>query len=115
MTRHDPDQNHSPNFRSVLAERLSRRDMLKGGVAVAAASAIAPGFAGSIFGGDAIAGGAQSSLTFTELKRVYDKTHHVAPGYRAEVLLRWGDKLTADASDFEPNAQSGASQARQFG
>ena len=103
MTRHTA----SPNFRTVLNDRLSRRDMLKAGAAMAAASAIAPGFAGSIFGGDAIAGGTQSSLTFTELKRVYDKTHHVAPGFKADVLLRWGDKLTADASDFDPTRQSG--------
>jgi secreted PhoX family phosphatase len=105
----------SPNFRTVLAERLSRRDLLKGSAAVAAASAIAPGFAGSIFGGEAIAGGTQSSLTFTELKRVYDKTHHVAPGYKADVLLRWGDKLTADAGEFDAGQQTAAAQSRQFG
>ena len=81
--------------------------MLKGGIAAVAASAIVPGFAGSIFGGDAIAGGAQSSLTFSELKRVYDQTHHVAPGYNAEVLLRWGDKLAADAPAFDAAAQTG--------
>ncbi|WP_119270287.1 PhoX family protein [Taklimakanibacter deserti] len=119
MTRHDPDhirsKTTSPNFRSVLAERLSRRDLLRSGAAAAAASAIVPGFAGSIFGGEAMAGGTQSSLTFTELKRVYDKTHHVAPGFTAEVLLRWGDKLTADAAEFDPAQQSATSQARQFG
>lgn len=107
--------NTSPDFRTILTERLSRRDLLKGSAAAAAVSAIAPGFAGSIFGGEAIAGGTQSSLTFTELKRVYDKTHHVAPGYKADVLLRWGDKLTADAAEFDPAQQSGTSQARQFG
>ena len=97
MTRHDPESIHSrtksPHFRAVLQERLSRRDLLKSSVGAAAAIAVAPGFAGSIFGGDAIAGGAQSSLTFSELKRVYDQTHHVAPGYNADMLLRWGDKL----------------------
>ncbi len=118
MTQHNSDnrsRTSSPDFRSVLAERLSRRDILKGSAAVAATAAIAPGFAGSIFGGEAIAGGTQSSLTFTELKRVYDKTHHVAPGYKADVLLRWGDKLTADAADFDATQQTGTSQARQFG
>jgi uncharacterized protein len=119
MTRHDPDhirsKTPSPNFRTVLAERLSRRDLWRGSAAVAAASAITPGFTGSIFGGEAMAGGTQSSLTFTELKRVYVKTHHIAPGYRAEVLLRWGDKLTADAAEFDPAQQSGTSQSRQFG
>ncbi len=119
MTPHDPDQvrskTTSPDFRTVLSERLARRDLLMGGAAVAAASAIVPGFAGSIFGGEAIAGGTQSSLSFTELKRVYDKTHHVAPGYKADVLLRWGDKIVADATEFDPAAQSAQSQSRQFG
>jgi secreted PhoX family phosphatase len=119
MNRHDSGTSRSrssaPHFRSVLQERLSRRDLLKGGIAAVAASAIVPGFAGSIFGGDAIAGGAQSSLTFSELKRVYDQTHHVAPGYNAEVLLRWGDKLAADAPAFDAAAQTGDSQSRQFG
>jgi uncharacterized protein len=116
MTRHDQSRTRtSPDFRTVLAERLSRRDLLKGGAAMAAASAIAPGFAGSIFGGEAIAGGTQSSLTFTELKRVYDKTHHVAPGYQAEVLLRWGDKLMVDAVEFDAGQQTAAAQSRQFG
>ena len=119
MTRHDPaisrSKTGSPHFRAVLQERLSRRDVLKGGIAAIAATAVAPGFAGSIFGGDAIAGGAQSSLTFSELKRVYDQTHHVAPGYNAEVLLRWGDKLSADAPSFDAAAQTAESQNKQFG
>ncbi|MGE0006974.1 MAG: PhoX family phosphatase [Parvibaculaceae bacterium] len=118
MTRHDPDhirsKTSSPHFRRVLAERFTRRDLLRGGAA-AAAGAVAPGFAGSIFGGEAMAGGTRSSLAFTELKRVYDETHHVAPGYRAEVLLRWGDKLAADAAEFDPARQSATAQARQFG
>jgi uncharacterized protein len=65
MTRHDPDisrsQSKSPHFRSILEERLSRRAVLKGGAAIATAAAVAPGFAGSIFGGEAMAGGAQST------------------------------------------------------
>ena len=40
------------------------------------------------------------------MKRVYDQTHHVAPGYNAEVLLRWGDKLAADAPAFDAAAQT---------
>ena len=67
MTRHDPDhirsKTTSPNFRSVLDERLSRRDLMTGSAAVAATAAIAPGFAGSVFGGEAMAGGNSASAS----------------------------------------------------
>ena len=44
-----------------------------------------------------------------------DANHHVAPGYRGQVLLRWGDPLFADSPAFDPTAQSAAAQLKQFG
>ena len=43
-----------------------------------------------------------------------DETHHVAPGYGADVLISWvtGCWLTPG---FDPNAQTAAAQAKQFG
>jgi uncharacterized protein len=118
MTRHDPDIARSLSkgtpFFAVFNERLSRRDILRGSAAAAAAT-IVPGFAGSIFGGEAIAGAAASTLTFSELKRVYDESHHVAEGFNANVLVRWGDAVVPDAADFDPSAQSVETQSRQFG
>ena len=44
-----------------------------------------------------------------------DETHHIAEGYRADVLLRWGDPLFADLPAFDPRQQSAAAQLKQFG
>src|SRR5512134_1661555 len=44
-----------------------------------------------------------------------DSTHHVADGYRADVLLRWGDPLFPDSPPFDPLRQSAAAQLKQFG
>jgi secreted PhoX family phosphatase len=56
-----------------------------------------------------------STLTFKELSAPYDKTHHVAEGHTAQVLLRWGDPLFADSPAFDPMAQTPEAQRRQFG
>jgi uncharacterized protein len=119
MTRHNPadirSKSPSDPFHQVLGDRLSRRSLLTGAAAAIGASAIAPGFVGSIFGGEAMAASSPSTLTFGELKRVYDQTHHIAEGYRADILMRWGDKVAGDAPDFDIGAQSAASAAKQFG
>ncbi|MFM9841803.1 MAG: PhoX family protein [Dongiaceae bacterium] len=108
-----PNSSATP-FRDVLAERVSRRAVLKGG-ATAASLAIGAGFVGSVFEKQAHAGSTGASFSFDELKRIYDQTHHVAPGYKADILIRWGDKVAADAPDFDPTQQSVESQSKQFG
>lgn len=62
-------------------------------------------------GGD----GCLPGLNFEEIAHSYDDTHHVARGYNADVLIRWGDPVTKDAPRFDPNQQSAQSQAEQFG
>ena len=43
-----------------------------------------------------------SAFNFDEVEAGVDETHHVAAGYDADVLLRWGDPLFADAPAFDP-------------
>ncbi|RVD51307.1 PhoX family phosphatase, partial [Mesorhizobium sp. M8A.F.Ca.ET.023.02.2.1] len=54
------------------------------------------------------------AFKFDELEAGIDDKH-VAPGYDADVLLRWGDPLFADSPEFDPTKQSAQAQARQFG
>jgi secreted PhoX family phosphatase len=103
----------------IIAARFNRRDILRGSLAVAAISATIGTRALAAdeqpAKGAASEPGAASSFDFTEIEAGVDTTHHVAEGYDAQVLLRWGDPLFSDAADFDPLAQTAEKQARQFG
>ncbi|MFN7056722.1 PhoX family protein [Hyphomonas sp.] len=57
----------------------------------------------------------EGRFQFEEIARGMDGRHHVAPGHRADVLIRWGDPLFADSPRFDPYNQTAAAQRRQFG
>src|SRR5439155_4503684 len=56
-----------------------------------------------------------STLTFKELSHTLDTTHHVAPGYDMQVVIRWGDPVLPGAPAFDPNNLTAAGQEKQFG
>ncbi len=64
--------------------------------------------------GEAKANGA-SAFNFDEIDVAMGETHFVAPGYDVQVLLRWGDKVFADAPEFDPMKQTAEAQLKQFG
>ncbi len=103
-----------PDINHIIAERVSRRGFLLGSGATLGAVA-ASGFVGSLFSGQAFAQDAQSSLMFTELKRVYDDKHRVADGYRADVVAAWGDPMKAGQGAFDRAGLDAAAQAERFG
>jgi secreted PhoX family phosphatase len=105
---------HNPTFAEILHSRLTRRAALQGLSASAAMGLIGSWFT-SHEAVTAAEGDPVSTLTFTEIKHGYDSTHHVPPGYRADVLIRWGDPLTATGPVFDPQSQTGDKQLRQFG
>lgn len=97
----------------IISRRYSRRGVLKGVLAVTAIStALSP--LAPLHGRSAQAQSARR-FNFKEVTAGVDEKHHVAEGYNAEVLLRWGDPLFADSSEFDPRAQTAEKQARQFG
>ena len=95
----------------VIALRFGRRDLMRGAMAAAAISAtlVPRAIAASL------QASATSSFDFTEIEAGVDEAHHVAPGYDAHVLLRWGDPLFPEAPAFDPQNQSAARQRLQFG
>jgi uncharacterized protein len=96
----------------LVQKRLSRRAALKAFVTTAAVGA----FGSTLTSRIALAAGNDpSSLTFTPLEQVIKEDHQVAPGYSANVLIRWGDPVLAGAPEFDPMNQSADAQAKQFG
>ncbi|MDX8449492.1 PhoX family protein [Mesorhizobium captivum] len=97
----------------IIAARFSRRGFLKGSLAVSAIAATVSPLA--LVAADEARATEASAFKFDELEAGIDDKHHVAPGYDADVLLRWGDPLFADSPEFDPVKQSAETQARQFG
>jgi uncharacterized protein len=96
----------------VIAERFNRRDLLKGALAVTAISATVSPLA---LTERAQAQGAKPTFDFKEVSAGIDERHHIAEGYDADILIRWGDPIFADAAPFDPQAQTADKQRRQFG
>jgi uncharacterized protein len=109
---HNPTDNATMG--ELIAARFSRRVFLKGSLAVSAIAATVSPMA-LMMADDARAGESKSAFTFEEVEVGIDETHHVAAGYDADVLLRWGDGIFADSPEFDPLNQTPESQARQFG
>src|SRR5262249_31666370 len=99
-----------PRFCDVVSARLSRRGLLKG-----AAATFAAGLIGKTLPGCATLGEGGSTLRFTEVAPGPKPDHAVAPGYNAQVLIRWGDKVLPGATAFNVGGQSAEAQAQQFG
>lgn len=101
----------SPALGPVVEIRLSRRDALRGLVAGAAMLPLPVMLTSRV----ALAAADPSSLTFKQAEHVIKDDHHVAPGHKLQVLIRWGDAVTVDAPTFDPADQSADAQEKQFG
>lgn len=98
----------------IIARRFARRDILKGALGVTAIAATTGSLALQA-AEKASAAGAVSRFPFKELEARVEAVHRVAEGHQADVLIRWGDAVFADAPSFDPLMQTAAAQRRQFG
>ena len=71
----------------LIAERLNRRDLITGALASSVVAAALPEGFMSV---TAEAKTAKSAFSFTEVQAGVDGDHHVAEGYNADILIRWG-------------------------
>ncbi len=106
------NESATDTFGDVVQARYSRRGMLRGMTAVAAITAIATPLESLVSRAAAVAA---APFRFDEIEHGVDETHHVAPGYSADVLIRWGDPVVQGAPSFDPRNQTASAQAMQFG
>jgi secreted PhoX family phosphatase len=98
----------NPTFAEVHATRVSRRDVLRGGLGAAAAALAGPALPSRAV--------ASSLLGFSAVPISTADTITVPPGYTAEVLYAWGDPISGDAPAFKQDATNTvADQERQAG
>ncbi|MEE2953014.1 MAG: PhoX family phosphatase [Pseudomonadota bacterium] len=104
----------NPTMGEIIARRFSRRGFLQGSLAATAIAATVSPMA-LLAADEAHAETGAKRFDFKEVTAGVDADHHVAEGYDADVLLRWGDGLFPDSPDFDPTNQTPEAQARQFG
>lgn len=125
---YEPIVNHSGNraFHDVLATRMQRRTLMKGGVGAALASIMGVGLAGC--GSDSKSegdngvtepGANTSNATELGFEAVAVSTANkvvVPTGYSAKAFLPWGTPITGSYPAFRADASnSGADQEQQIG
>lgn len=97
----------------VINARYGRRDVLRGMLGVSATTVLFG--TSALIAPRAAQAASASRYVFNELTWGNDERHHIADGYDADVLLRWGDPITADAPEFDVMNQTAEAQLKQFG
>lgn len=98
------------DFDEVVERALSRRGFIGGVLAFGSAAAIGGGFAPDS------ASAAVSRFAFEQIAANTDDAITVPEGYRADILIRWGDPITVDGPEFDHETLgTAASQAVVFG
>lgn len=99
----------NPRFGDIIERRLKRRDVLVGGLAGAVAAAFADPFTKA-----ALAQQADALIGFKPVPVGRTDTIAVPEGYRAQVILPWGDPILGRMPAFDVK-NSGEDQAMQIG
>ncbi|CDZ63844.1 PhoX family protein [Neorhizobium galegae] len=105
----------NPTMGEIIGKRFSRRNFLQGSLAVSAIAATVSPVALMSADEARAQNRSGSAFKFTEVEAGVDANHHVADGYDADILLRWGDAVLPGAPKFDPTKQTADTQSKQFG
>ncbi|RYY45281.1 MAG: DUF839 domain-containing protein, partial [Actinomycetales bacterium] len=126
---HDaPNTSDNETFADVMARAASRRGVLRAGAVIGAATAATVAFSGPVAAAPVAAptgkgkppkppkpGRGPHGLRFEPVAPNTADAVTVPPGYRQDVVIRWGDPLFKDSPRWSVDRQSAAAQRRQFG
>ncbi|MFC9976788.1 PhoX family protein [Spirillospora sp. NPDC127200] len=118
-----PNTSGNAYFGDIVAERVSRRGVLRAGALGALVAGAGAAASGTAFASPAPAAAARghhhwgggSRLRFTAVAPNKDDKVTVPDGYEASVVVRWGDPVLPGAPAFDFEKQTAAAQAKQFG
>ncbi|ASR05736.1 PhoX family phosphatase [Rhizobium leguminosarum bv. viciae] len=105
----------NPTMGEIIGKRFSRRNFLQGSLAVSAIAATVSPIALMSADEARAADNKGSAFNFSEVEAGVDDKHHIAEGYDADILLRWGDAVLPGAPQFDPAKQTADAQNKQFG
>ncbi|MET7693019.1 PhoX family protein [Streptomyces sp. NPDC005483] len=116
-----PNTSANPYVGDVIATALSRRSMMRAAAVVTVAAAA--GTAGTVVtapsaeaaAAAAAKGRAARGLRFTPVAPNTADTVTIPAGYSQNVVVRWGEPILRGAPAFDPDRQTAAAQAGQFG
>ena len=115
--KHRPDSD-STAFRSLMTQRLTRRNVLEAGIAMA------PLAAGGLLTSRAALARAASTLRFQTIQGSKEDSVILPRGYTFDVVARWGDALWSRSPDLDASklaegallsAEAADRQRQQFG
>ncbi|GAB3239146.1 PhoX family protein [Glycomyces halotolerans] len=117
-----PNTSDNSYLGDLIAQAVSRRNLFRAGAVVtigagAAGALAAPASAGAdtAAGAHAHRGKGPRGLDFEPVAPNTADQVTVPPGYRQQVVIRWGDPVLAGAPEFDPEDQTAEAQAAQFG
>jgi uncharacterized protein len=121
----EPLSNHSnnPHFASILEQRLSRRQVLSGGLAAAVAGMFGVAALANVASARPLPPAARGRppfgldpvLGFDPIPVTRADAATIPYGYKAQVLIPWGTPITGSYPAYNPAGNTGAEQEQQVG
>ncbi len=102
------------DFSDILSARLSRRRLLQTSAA-GTAFGLFPSLSLNAMGSRSAKNSKAFNLDFTSVEKGYTEKLVGTAGYQAQILLRWGDPLFTESSEFDPLNLTADSQIQRFG